>query len=559
MSYIKKLRILGFKKFNDFTIDFNENISILIGANEVGKSTILEAIDIVLNQRCRFSEKSIIWDMLNIDNIKNFKHVPTVYNLPSIEIYLDIEFDKDDFESCYYFGTNNYENEKKKGIYFKCEFNKEDYEELLREEIEKGEIPIEYYIFKWKTYGNQTYIFNKKPFKSLLINTDKIDSTSSFNYYNRSLFRNKYTDLEIMAAKNSFDKRINNIFEELNLEEIGENQKFKINKSKVLLESLISIYDNEVILENKGCGRANLIKTNIAIDKAKNNINVVLIEEPENHLSYENLLMMIDGLKSNDKVGQIIITTHNDLIASRLGLQNIIWLSKNKSIKLQNIDSNTAKFFIKMDNNNLLQFLMAEKVILVEGVTEYLLFPHIYKSITNSTLESDKISIISCRGVSFKRYLRISQSMGKKTVVITDNDSSEDKIKFMLDFNTGKVDNSYYDTNIIEDEDNITNDINRSNNRILSNDNLKIFMDKDVNNWTWEVCIYNLNEDYFKNKITIKSNTKYKYNKVSYIDKPYLGKMLNNKAETAYNMLEWGIGECIIPEYVKEAIKCIIE
>ena len=50
MGYIRTLYIKGFKKFNEITIQFNEHTNILVGENEAGKSTILEAIKIVLNQ-----------------------------------------------------------------------------------------------------------------------------------------------------------------------------------------------------------------------------------------------------------------------------------------------------------------------------------------------------------------------------------------------------------------------------------------------------------------------------------------------------------------------------
>ncbi len=51
MGYIKKLYIDGLKRFEHFEIEFNERLSILVGENEAGKSTILEAIRIVLNQQ----------------------------------------------------------------------------------------------------------------------------------------------------------------------------------------------------------------------------------------------------------------------------------------------------------------------------------------------------------------------------------------------------------------------------------------------------------------------------------------------------------------------------
>ena len=48
MYYIKKIRIMGYKGFKDSIIEFNKGKNIIVGINEIGKSTILESIGIVL-------------------------------------------------------------------------------------------------------------------------------------------------------------------------------------------------------------------------------------------------------------------------------------------------------------------------------------------------------------------------------------------------------------------------------------------------------------------------------------------------------------------------------
>ena len=35
---------------------------------------------------------------------------------------------------------------------------------------------------------------------------------------------------------------------------------------------------------------------------------------------------------------QLILTTHNNMIASRLSINNVIWISNNKSKRLDDID-----------------------------------------------------------------------------------------------------------------------------------------------------------------------------------------------------------------------------
>ncbi|MFQ6975311.1 MAG: AAA family ATPase [Streptococcus salivarius] len=44
------VRIKGFKKLRNLDLKFNDGVSVIVGENESGKSSLLTAIDIVLNQ-----------------------------------------------------------------------------------------------------------------------------------------------------------------------------------------------------------------------------------------------------------------------------------------------------------------------------------------------------------------------------------------------------------------------------------------------------------------------------------------------------------------------------
>ena len=50
---IEKIRLINFKRFKDYTICPNERLNILVGDNEVGKSSVLEAIELVSSGNVR--------------------------------------------------------------------------------------------------------------------------------------------------------------------------------------------------------------------------------------------------------------------------------------------------------------------------------------------------------------------------------------------------------------------------------------------------------------------------------------------------------------------------
>ena len=156
MGYIKSLYISGFKKFNEITVQFNEHMNIIVGENEAGKSTILEAIKIVLNQMYKNTDKSILKDLFNKTQMDTFKADPSIETLPKIEIELDLVLDPTEKNTEYFFGENSRNTEATFGIKFECAFN-EEIGANLADVIKSGEIPYEYYNLSWKTYSNQQY------------------------------------------------------------------------------------------------------------------------------------------------------------------------------------------------------------------------------------------------------------------------------------------------------------------------------------------------------------------------------------------------------------------
>ena len=89
MNHIKSLHIEGFKKFAALDVKFNEHMNILVGENEAGKSTILDALKTVMNQQYRNADKSVLRDLFNTKMVATFKENPSIKTLP--RIYIEVE------------------------------------------------------------------------------------------------------------------------------------------------------------------------------------------------------------------------------------------------------------------------------------------------------------------------------------------------------------------------------------------------------------------------------------------------------------------------------------
>lgn len=104
MNYIKSLHIEGFKKFQTLDVEFNEHMNILVGENEAGKSTILDAIKTVLNQQYRLADKSVLRDLFNAQMVKAFEANPSVKTLPRILIEVELVLDPKTKNADYFYG-----------------------------------------------------------------------------------------------------------------------------------------------------------------------------------------------------------------------------------------------------------------------------------------------------------------------------------------------------------------------------------------------------------------------------------------------------------------------
>ena len=526
MNFIKRITIEGFKKYSAFQVNFNEHMNILVGENEAGKSTILEALRTVLNQQYRTSEKAVLRDLFNAEKVAAFLENPSIKTLPRIVIEVELELDPRQKNAEYFYGEVYGERKhqpEKYGICFECKFD-EELGDGLDESIREGKIPYEYYSLTWTTFANRSYQMVKRPINFITIDTTNNGTSASFNYYNKALFTSKYDEGMRTKAKNLFREKLDQAFEQIGLPVIDEKRKFGVDGKKVVLETVLSVYEDSIALENRGSGMESLIKTKIALDR-KSGLDVIMIEEPENHLSFTTLRKMLQEISGKQETSQIIVATHNNMIASRLNLNNVLWITDKEARSLKIVNKEVAEFFVKADDNAFLQLLLSKKAILVEGATEFLLVPYFYEKLTGKTIEDDEVTVISCNGISYNKYLSIAESTNKRIAVLTDNDGKLERITEASTFNG-------------------THELQH------------VFMAEDVKEWTWEVCIYGANQIELDKLVKIQPGAKYLFHEREY--EPVLGKMLNNKVDTAYMMLTSDT-EFVAPEYVKDAITWINE
>lgn len=513
---ISNIKIRGFKKFREIDIDFNNHLSVLVGENEVGKSTILQALDIVLNQSNFLYSDNSTHKFINLELAEEFFTNKTIQSLPRIDIELFLELGEflktREFAGLHY---NEHGDIEQTGIKFVYEFDYEFADEVnLQESANNKIIPTEYYKATWQTFSGKKYKKQMSPLKMIYLDNSTI-KYDVFGSYARQIYNANVEKEDQRKISSRFKNALSGFRGEVDsLLTLEGEQKFGLDSSKTDILKLLDIYESDISIQDMGKGRENVVRTEMALNN--NAFDLVLIDEPESHLSYTKTRQLINTINSISQ-GQIVVASHSSLIVNRLNLKNTIILSNQNSRSLSSLHSETTKYFEKVDNLDVLRFILAEKVILVEGAAEYIILPALFYQIKEDEINTYGIDIISMGSISFEKYRELSEILNKTVAVITDNDKKE-----------------------IEDK---------------SDDKFSIHFDESTTNWTLEVAFYNENQDFFDALYEGKRTEPiYKGEDVP----KALAHMLKNKTDNAIE-IESYIDKLTIPAYLEKAIRWISE
>ena len=537
--YLKKVILKNFKKFQDMEFEFEKGTNIIIGHNESGKSTLLKAIDIALNQSGNgdWSNRSEYGTLMNISALEKFKKSKKYSNdLPAIliELYFENDGGVNNIHNSLFYGTNNSKTEAEYGIQFKYNFDdnlSNEYNDFLYTLRSKKNnsyvdqirfIPYEFYRASWNGFSGQSYNFRKNPFKSILIDNDKIRG-NSYKIFAHQIF-NSLDLKEQHALSLKLKEYINRFNNDISA---SQKQRFTIDTTRLVVQDILDVFDDsdnsKLLMRDMGSGKENILKTDLAVHSK--NSTLILLEEPENHLSFDlarKQISKIKNIEENDV--QIIVSTHSPLLASKLKVNNLRWLNEDgKIISFNNVPKDDVQFFLKADNIDILQIILAKKVILVEGATEYIAMPDmIEESCNNQTSDQLGFHVVSMGGSFYKRFKEIAKVTQNKVLVITDNDGSEERI---AEANSSETD--YF----------------------------KVAIPSNTDDFTFEVALYNENKKFFKSKEWGHKSNINTWNKHENLDSELVW-LLNNKAEAAFQYSKYfKKGKLHVPCYIEEGLK----
>lgn len=402
--------VTNYKVFKDtFTIDFSkDSIAILTGRNNTGKSTILEAINCFFQKETK--AKTIPNDCFSTRNtnillkavfesgedkitiVKKYKEesAPSFYDENGVEIKASHEL-KDKLDEI----LNN------KPFYITPSMLPEDINDLIQDiysEIMKNDL--------LKLEGNEgdseenelakEYAQLKKSYpeflRKLKLNTDRLleQVSSDVSDNLRILFSNEHLSLNVVGGESegfSPSDILKSTSSSVNIDN-NKQSKMPLANQGTGLQRMSLIYLIQNMIEKKLMGEGDN--------------KLLLIDEPEAFLHPEAVRALSRSLYKIGEKMPLRISTHSPILIDlsenhtsiqvfRVGEKEAIQLYRSEREKFDVDDIRNMKILNYVDSY-VNEFFFADRIIIVEGDTEYIAFKHLAK------LRNENVHIIRARG-----------------------------------------------------------------------------------------------------------------------------------------------------------------
>lgn len=439
--HITRVKIQNFRTLRSTQLALNDTMNIIVGDNEIGKSTLLEAINLCLTGH--ISGRSILFDLhpFLFNNSETTDYVQRLRRgehpaPPCFQIEL---FFNDDAELAALKGTNNSDREDVPGLLLKAELNEafnDEYASYISDPSRINTVPVEFYKVVWRTFAGKDLSPRTRPLKTALIdNADQRNSGGPQRYL-----------LDAMADYLSSTERVQLAISYRHMKETFQadasvaeiNRRLETTRGEISEKQLsVSLdttakgsWESGVVANLDGIpfglvgrGEQSSVRIQLAMADAAD-VEIFLIEEPECHLSHTRLNSLITKIQTKAGQRQTFVTTHSSFVLNKLDVGQVILFNGTSGLNLNDLSDETRDYFKKLPGHDTLRLILAQKVILVEGPSDELILQKAIVQRYGVPHQSLGVDIISVKSLAFKRFLEISSKLEISTLVVTDNDGN---------------------------------------------------------------------------------------------------------------------------------------
>lgn len=438
---IEKIKISGYRIFQEFEFSPNQRLNLIVGANESGKSTLLQAIVLALtgrvNGRWVSEELNPYWfNAEMVDGFVENRQKGQRVAFPEIRIELYFE-NRDDLQQLCGAINSEVPTRACPGISMRIMANNQDYGTELEEWARNPSniLPVEYYVDDWRDFADNKITRRPKQLVTAIIDSRTVRSTSGIDYHLREILEDHLEPSERAAislayrqvkaslssdALSDVNKRIGALHASLHDRPISLSMD---QSARTSWEGAVTPHVDRVPFSMSGQGQQAAIKISLAMSRQSERANFVMVEEPENHLSHTSLSILLSRMASlaGDQQ-QLFVTTHSSFVLNRLGLDSLLLVGRHSAPKIPDLDPDTVGYFQKLPGYDTLRLVLADKIVLVEGPSDEIIFERVFRDIYNCRPIEHGIDVISMRGLSLARCLELCAALDKSVAALRDND-----------------------------------------------------------------------------------------------------------------------------------------
>lgn len=441
---IERIVVQGYRLFQRFEMEPSAGLNIVVGGNEAGKSTLLEAIGLALTGRVngRWVEDVLNPYWFNQQQVADYfsaLSAATPVDPPEILIELYLSSSGPDVQLLR--GVHNSLKIDAPGVSLHIRPS-DDYAlelaEYLADANRPNILPVEYYEVQWRDFSDARLHRRPNGLGVAFIDSRTIRSTHGVDHNTREMLTN-FMDAKERAAISVAHRGARHSVARDALADVNE----RIAAEGVTLydrtlglqmdQSAAAAWETSVVPHVEdvpfalaGQGQQAAIKVALAMNRSASSTAYVLIEEPENHLSHTALTRLIDRIENLAGERQVFITTHSSYVLNRLGVDRLRLLHAGKASRFSDISPKTVSYFRRLSGFDTLRLVLAGKLVLVEGPSDEMLFERAFIDKHGKKPIDVGIDIVSMQGVSLARALELAAALDHRAVAaIRDNDGQE--------------------------------------------------------------------------------------------------------------------------------------
>lgn len=427
----KAISIKNFRNFEDITITL-DNKNVFFGMNDVGKTNFLYALRYLFDREVRKR------NLINTDFYRKNTENP-IEIMASIDISDVTDSDSEKIRA----KAKGVLLSKQYTVYIKliAQYNRTEMIadiELLWGGDKEDLQPIKSrgYTFDIDNLFNVIYIdayvdlygLFKKNISTLLKNDDEQDK-QTLDEINKEI-TNLNENISSLSGIKNFEKELTPIYGDFRHDDIEVSIKSEL--------AVNGLYSNVVpYIKNKGSeelyptageGRKKLLVYAIydilAREKDESQINLFLIEEPENHLHRAMQAALSQRIFIEETFKYIFMTTHSSYILEDMDNVNLVRIFNRTKVDSASSFYKVPQEFKQLKrqlNKGLVEAIFADKVLLVEGPSEEVLFEKVL-SMEDSYYQVNGVYVLATNGIDFRPYVKILRELQIPYIVKTDND-----------------------------------------------------------------------------------------------------------------------------------------